>query len=135
MTIERKHGCPYDRGRADSYYWRDYSPHYWPDGTGNGVKITVLTDDELQEYRKGFDENEDFGHHKDWGQLMPLGITKRNRIKLRADKVWCSVWHRQMLYDVRGSKAIDNPVVPLSYGVTNKLTATVGWSDTRNTGD
>jgi hypothetical protein len=66
---------------------------------------------------------------------MPLGITKRNRIKLRADKMWRSVWHRQMLYASRGSRAIDNPVVPLSYGVNNKLTATVGWSDTRNTGE
>jgi hypothetical protein len=66
---------------------------------------------------------------------MPLGITKRNRIKLRADKVWRSVWHRQMLYDLRGSKSIDNRKRHLSYGVTNKLTATVGRSDTRNTGE
>ena len=66
---------------------------------------------------------------------MPLGITKRNRIKLRADKVWRSVWHRQMLYASRGSGAIDKPVVPLSYGVTNKSTATLGWSEGRNIGD
>ena len=35
------HGGPYDRGGADSYYRRSFDPHYWPDGTGFGVRIDI----------------------------------------------------------------------------------------------
>jgi len=66
---------------------------------------------------------------------MSLGIGKRDRRLLRADKVWRSVWHRQMLFAPQNSEAIDNPMGSRSYGVTNKSTATVGRSDTRNTGE
>ena len=67
--------------------------------------------------------------------MMSLGIGKRDRMLLRADKMWRSIWHRQMLYSSQNDGAIDNPMVSLSYGVTNKSTATVGPSDTRNTGE
>jgi len=66
---------------------------------------------------------------------MSLGIGKRDRRLLRADKVWRSIWHRQMLFAPQNSEAIDNPMGSRSYGVTNKSTATVGRSDTRNTGE
>jgi hypothetical protein len=67
MEVDRTHGGPRDRGSADSYYYRDYSPHYWPNGTGNGIKVVDLTDDQIKEYRAGWDENEELGHFKDWG--------------------------------------------------------------------
>ena len=67
MEVDRKHGCPFDRGGADSYYGRSSSPHYWPEGTGHGIKVVDLTDEEVQQYLEGWDENEDLGDFKDWG--------------------------------------------------------------------
>lgn len=46
---------------------------------------------------------------------MVLGIHKRDRMARRADKVWRSVWHRQMLQLNRTSKALDNRIEVLSY--------------------
>ena len=53
------HGCPYDRGRADCYYGRDYFPHYWLPGRGNmtGRVDENLTDEEIEAYTMGY-ENE-----------------------------------------------------------------------------
>lgn len=62
------HGSPYDRGSADSYYGRERDPHYWPDGTGHGEKVTDLSDDELAAYHAGYDDNERSGDKKDWGE-------------------------------------------------------------------
>ena len=59
-----RHGGLYDRGSADSYYGRRKDPHWYPEGTGHGKKVTDLTEEELEEYNKGYDENTDF---KDWG--------------------------------------------------------------------
>lgn len=63
-----KHGSPYDRGGADSYYRRPRDPHWWPDGTNHGRRIGSLqmTEDEIREYNEGFDDNEKLGHHKEW---------------------------------------------------------------------
>jgi len=62
-----RHGSLYDRGSADSYYGRGPSPHWWPNGTGHGQKITKLTDAEREEYLAGYEENEKSGDRKDWG--------------------------------------------------------------------
>jgi hypothetical protein len=59
-----RHGSLYDRGSADSYYGRSKNPHWYPEGTGHGTKVTDLTEEELIEYNLGYDENTDF---KDWG--------------------------------------------------------------------
>lgn len=59
-----RHGSLYDRGSADSYYRRPKNPHWWPEGTGHGTKVTELTEEELKEYNLGYDENTDF---KEWG--------------------------------------------------------------------
>lgn len=61
-----QHGGLYDRGSADSYYHRARDPHWYPGGTYNGEKITVLTDEEVAEYMAGYDDNEAGGHKKDW---------------------------------------------------------------------
>ena len=61
-----KHGSPYDRGGADSYYRRPVSPHYYPQGSYNGEVITDLTDEQIAEYYRGYEDNERSGDHKDW---------------------------------------------------------------------
>ena len=35
-AMSQANGAPYDRGGADSYYRRAYSPHYYAFGTGKG---------------------------------------------------------------------------------------------------
>lgn len=42
---------------------------------------------------------------------MTLGVCKRDRIQRRADKVWRSAWHRQMLQEPRTGISIDNQYV------------------------
>ena len=62
-----KHGSPYDRGGADSYYRRPAMPHYFPDGdVGFSDPVTDLTDEEKAEYMRGYEDNERSGDHKDW---------------------------------------------------------------------
>jgi hypothetical protein len=61
-----RHGSLYDRGRADSYYRRSRSPHWYPEGTGHGARVTNLTSEEITEYMAGYDDNEKFGDKKDW---------------------------------------------------------------------
>ena len=63
---------------------------------------------------------------------MSLGIGKRDRRLLRADKVWRSIWHRQMLFAIESWISLDKAERSMSYGVTNKSNSTVGWSDTTN---
>ena len=35
------HGSPSDRGGADAYYGRPYDPHYWPEGTYKGTRVSA----------------------------------------------------------------------------------------------
>ena len=66
-----RHGGPFDRGSADSYYRRSPEPHYWTEGTGHGIKVVApyLTQDEIDEYYAGMDYNETVVQdYKDWGQ-------------------------------------------------------------------
>lgn len=62
----KRHGSLWDRGSADSYYHRPRSPHWWPEGTGKGQKIEILTIEERNEYLAGYDHNERFGDKKEW---------------------------------------------------------------------
>jgi hypothetical protein len=61
-----RHGGLYDRGSADSYYHRGRDPHWYPQGSYNGIKVTDLTAEERAEYNAGYDFNEDFGDKKEW---------------------------------------------------------------------
>jgi hypothetical protein len=65
--IDKRHGGPYDRGSADSYYRRVRSPHYYPGATGNGKRITDLTPEQKAEYNLGYDDNEEAQCFKEWG--------------------------------------------------------------------
>jgi hypothetical protein len=66
-AYDQSHGSPWDRGSADSYYYRPKEPHYWPEGTGNGVKVTDLTPEEVEAYHAGYEDNEKYGEKKNWG--------------------------------------------------------------------
>jgi len=59
-------GSPQDRGSADRYYGRSFHPHWYPNGTGKGTKITeeLMSDEQIAEYKFGYDNEED---RKDWG--------------------------------------------------------------------
>ena len=59
-------GGLYDRGSADSYYHRLKSPHWYPEGSYNNERISVLTQDEIDEYNAGYDDNEADGHKKEY---------------------------------------------------------------------
>ena len=65
--MRTQHGSLFDRGRADSYYSRPRSPHWWPLGTGRGEKVEKLTAKEIAEYNVGYDNQEATGDKKDWG--------------------------------------------------------------------
>ena len=64
---KHKHGSLFDRGRADSYYHRPRSPHYYPEGNGLGDRCESLTPEQVKEYLAGYEWNEKFGDKKDWG--------------------------------------------------------------------
>lgn len=63
-----RHGGPYDRGSADSYYRRPYDPHYYVEGTYNSRRIgkEQMTEEEIAAYDAGWDYNEKCGDYKDW---------------------------------------------------------------------
>lgn len=64
---QNRHGGPYDRGSADSYYRRPYRPHYFKGATYQSEIVTELTPEEIAEYKRGWDDNESIGDFKDWG--------------------------------------------------------------------
>jgi hypothetical protein len=81
----KRNGSLYDRGNSDSYYGRAREPHWYPNGTYNGEKVTELTKKEIEEYNKGYDENTDY---KDYGEMARGGKVKSRWIQdaLSGDK-------------------------------------------------
>ncbi len=65
---DRRHGGPFDRGGADSFYRRKFDPHYYKGGTSTSERVTELTPEEREEYRQGWGENEEMGIFKDFGE-------------------------------------------------------------------
>ena len=63
-----RHGDPYDRGSADSYYRRPRKPHYYEGNTGMSplVEEKDMTAAEITAYNKGFDDNEASMNYKEW---------------------------------------------------------------------
>lgn len=70
-NIDKSHGSPWDRGSADSYYRRKMDPHWYPNGTGNLPRIEKddMTDEQIREYYLGFEDNENLGDFKDYGEV------------------------------------------------------------------
>lgn len=66
---DERHGGPYDRGSADSYYGRGFRPHYFVGGTYTSEEVTRerMTADEIAAYTAGFEDNEAAGDFKDYG--------------------------------------------------------------------
>jgi hypothetical protein len=68
MKYDTRHGGPYDRGGADSYYRRGYTPHYYKGGTGTSELVSEdqMTPEEIEAYLSGFKDNETRGDFKDY---------------------------------------------------------------------
>ena len=67
QNYDTRHGGPFDRGMADSYYHRPRDPHFYVAGTSTSECVTDLTPAEVQAYLAGYQYNEQFGDKKDWG--------------------------------------------------------------------
>jgi hypothetical protein len=67
-TYSQRHGSPYDRGSADSYYHRDYWPHYFTADTHRSRRIDMdqMTPYEIEAYTAGYYDNEADGNKKEW---------------------------------------------------------------------
>lgn len=65
---DQRHGGPFDRGAADSYYSRGYNPHFYQGATYSSPKIErdCMTNEDIQAYTAGYCYNERFGDKKDW---------------------------------------------------------------------
>lgn len=65
---DHRHGGPFDRGSADSYYHRGVNPHYYVGATmmSDRVEKAQMTIDELEAYLAGYEYNEQYGDKKDW---------------------------------------------------------------------
>lgn len=68
MSYDKRHGGPWDRGSADSYYGRTFSPHYFVGDTHQSdmVSMSKMTAEEITAYTAGFNYNEEFGGKKEW---------------------------------------------------------------------
>ena len=62
---DQRHGGPYDRGAADSYYGREYDPHYFVGDSYNTPRIELaqMTVYEIVAYTAGYTDNRD---RKEW---------------------------------------------------------------------
>ncbi len=57
--INRRHGGLYDRGIADAHYNRPFDPHYYPEGSYAGKRVTDLDEEDIAEYKRGFDSHDE----------------------------------------------------------------------------
>ena len=69
IVYDKRHGGPYDRGSADSYYRRGFVPHYFEGDsyTSRAIMLDGMTPEEIMAYKAGYDDNEEEGNFKDWG--------------------------------------------------------------------
>ena len=67
-TYDQRHGSPYDRGAADSYYNREYWPHYFVGDTHRTRRVDMaqMTAEEIVAYTAGYRDNEAVGNKKEW---------------------------------------------------------------------
>ena len=67
IVYHQRHGGPFDRGAADSYYNRPQRPHYFLGGTYNSPEIIPDPDSvEYEAYIAGYQYNEHYGDKKNW---------------------------------------------------------------------
>lgn len=67
MEYDMRHGSPWVRGSADSYYGRPFNPHYFIGGTYHSPKVELadMTAEEIVAYTAGFNWNEEQGSKKE----------------------------------------------------------------------
>jgi hypothetical protein len=67
-VYDSRHGGPFDRGSADSWYSRGIRPHYYKGATHNSelVDARSMTPAEVDAYMAGYNYNERFGGKKSW---------------------------------------------------------------------
>lgn len=63
-----RHGGPFDRGSADSWYSRGIDPHYYTGATYRSTRLDEvdMSEKEIEDYMAGYRYNEQFGGKKDW---------------------------------------------------------------------
>jgi hypothetical protein len=68
VEYDTRHGGPYDRGSADSYFNRGYDPHYYQGASKMSPRVELkdMTAEEIVAYTAGYNDNEAAGHHKEW---------------------------------------------------------------------
>jgi hypothetical protein len=68
VYYNERHGGPYDRGMADSYYGRDYNPHYFTGASFNSTRIELadMSAEEIVAYTAGYRDNEANGDKKEY---------------------------------------------------------------------
>lgn len=66
--MDKRHGGPYDRGSADSYYQRGPRPHYFTGNTYQSEEVLEIdmTKQEIAEYMQGFNDNEAINNFKEY---------------------------------------------------------------------
>ena len=65
---DSRHGGPFDRGSADSWYSRGPTPHYYTGASymSDRVERDQMTAEEIEQYYAGYEWNEEFGGKKEW---------------------------------------------------------------------
>lgn len=65
---DMRHGSPWDRGEADSYYHRCNEPHYYIGDTSRSPKVEAedMTPEEIEAYCAGYLWNEYYGQKKNY---------------------------------------------------------------------
>ena len=68
VVYDARHGGPFDRGSADSYYDRPEEPHYYVGATSMSARIveSEMTPEAIASYLAGYAYNELSGDKKDY---------------------------------------------------------------------
>ena len=63
-----RHGGPFDRGSADSWYSRGIQPHYYVGDTHTSTRLEAvdMSEKEVADYLAGYQYNEQYGCKKEW---------------------------------------------------------------------
>ena len=66
VSYNDRHGGPFDRGSADSYYGRGIDIHYYVGATAQSDRVEGkdMTPEQIVEYMAGYEYNEQFGDKK-----------------------------------------------------------------------
>ena len=86
--IHTRHGGAFDRGSADYYYWREFSPHYYIGDTYNSPKVeeSSMTEEEVAAYQAGWDDAEAHGDRKDYNQELAYNKDMPGRTKYTIER-------------------------------------------------